>query len=254
MKVNKRDISILLVIVGVVAIFCAYQFYFSGCLDEREQIKSETAVLKTEYEELHSLMNSLQDYRNDIDTWTSEMNSLVKTFPTMYLYEDGILYLNDLEENTDDYDVYFDSYTISETAFEEPYTGTVGKKSGDDWVTENVSYTFGTASINTTYSCNDYTKLKKLLNSIYNEKNDNVPKSIESVTMSFDDTTGIINGSMTLNMYSLTDGVNNSYTAPEITGVELGVDTESEQASGIFGTWEAPAEEPEEEPAPAAEE
>lgn len=38
MKVSKRDISILCVVIGLLAAFCVYQFYFRKAMDKKNDL------------------------------------------------------------------------------------------------------------------------------------------------------------------------------------------------------------------------
>ncbi len=250
MKVSKRDLSIIMVLVGLVAAFCAYQFYFRGCLTERNQTMEDVKSLKAEYEELNALMDRLTEFRNSITNNIAAMDKLVQSYPAFYRYEDGIMYLRNLEKNTDSYGVYFSTYTVSQTVLADEYEGKVAEKKGDTFLTKTVNYAYGISTINASYTCDGYNQVKKLVNDVYNEKNDDVPKSIESIAMTFDNTTGKIIGSIAFNLYSLTDGVNNEYVPVDttLTDSDLGLDNTSENASGIFGTWEPLPEEEEETP------
>lgn len=211
MKISKRDLSIVMIIVGIAAAFAVYQFYFSNTMDERAEIIKKTETLQKEYDSLMAVADQQMTMEGETRLNEEKLATLVSEFPASYKYEDGIMYLYDLEHN-ESLDVTFSSYTILETTITDAYSGNV---SGVPKV-----YAFGNSTITASYLCQTYAGMKTFVNGIYN---DEYPKSIESIAMTFDSTTGNISGSIIVNMYSLTDG-SNAYVAPIIPTVDMKVD------------------------------
>lgn len=226
MKVSRRDISIIMVVLGLFAAFLVYQFIFRPTMKERDEVIEERKALEQEYDDLKTVVDNQQTYVTNTTTWEAKLNKLVAGFPAYYLYEDGIMYLRGLEQSKD-FKVYFSSYTINETAVSDTYTGRVNGK--------DKTYVFGNSTISANFELAGYADMKGMISSIYTDPD---PKSIESIFLNFDNTTGIISGNVNLNMYSLTDGTN-KYTAPEIPTLPVGLEC-------IFGEI-LPPEEPQEE-------
>jgi len=81
-----------------------------------------------------------------------------------------------------------------------------------------------------------YESLKQLFNFIVE---DSQQKSLHSVTLSYNESTGVLSGNMTSSMYSMT-GTSVVYKKPDFTGIPLGTDD-------LFKTFSELEEETEEE-------
>ncbi|MBO7632555.1 MAG: hypothetical protein J6S78_09545, partial [Lachnospiraceae bacterium] len=56
MKVSKRDISILLIALGIIGAFCVFQFYFRDALKKKQNYEEDTKNLEkrlAEYENVN---------------------------------------------------------------------------------------------------------------------------------------------------------------------------------------------------------
>lgn len=210
MKISRRDISIIMIAVGLFAAFLVFQFIFRPTMDERDEVIEERKELEAEYDSLKGVLDNQQTYVTNTTTWEAKLNKLVAGFPAYYLYEDGIMYLRGLEQS-EGLNVYFDSYTVTETVLTDTYTGKVNSK--------DKVYAFGNSTISTSFTLGSYADMKTMISSIYTDAN---PKSIESISLNFDQTNGEITGNMNLNMYSLTDGTN-AYKAPTIPSLSIGL-------------------------------
>ena len=73
-----------------------------------------------------------------------------------------------------------------------------------------------------------YQGLKQAINYInnYGER-----MTIDSVSVAFDESTGLLEGTMVLNLYTLSDSVKPHYTIPQISGIPIG-------NPNIFGTYQ----------------
>lgn len=211
MKISRRDISIIMIAIGLLVAFVVYQFIFRPTMEERDEVMEDRKALEKEYNDLKAVVDNQQTYVTNTTTWETKLNKLVASFPAYYLYEDGIMYLRGLEQS-DAFHVYFNSYTVNETAITDTYTGRVN---GNE-----KAYVFGNSTISASFTLESYDDMKSMISNIYTDSN---PKSMESISVLFDNTTGIITGSLNLNMYSLTDGTN-TYKAPEIPAMSVGID------------------------------
>ena len=90
--------------------------------------------------------------------------------------------------------------------------------------TEDGGYTVGyydvsllRETLGTQYTCT-YDQLKKLVNfiNVYPER-----MNIENITMGYNNETGLLQGTLTLNLYAVT-GTSKEYIAPDISGLSMG--------------------------------
>ena len=109
MKVSKRDISIVMILLGAIALFCVYQFNYRKQIEKAENLEKEIKVKTAENEEL--LKIDEQKINNDITKWQTDLITMVKKYPSGYRYDDLIMYLYDLE-HVEDYGVRFHTYQM----------------------------------------------------------------------------------------------------------------------------------------------
>ncbi|MBP5489624.1 MAG: hypothetical protein J6Y10_03390 [Lachnospiraceae bacterium] len=191
MKVSKRDISIVMILLGVIALFCVYQFNYRKQIEKADQLTSEIAQKTAENEEL--LKIDEQQINNDITKWQTEMIGMVKSYPAYYRYDDIIMYLYDLE-HVEEYGVHFSDYTMVPSDPIDTFMGSFNEKPvtfGDNVAQVTLKYTNGT-----------YEGCKKMLTSVYADR---MAKNIKEIQLSYDNVTGVVHGEMILRAYGVTD-------------------------------------------------
>lgn len=228
MKVSRRDLSLIMIIVGLLVAFLSYQFVFKPSMDERDKVKEEREALDKQYADLKPVLDNQQQYATTIENTSEKLGELVKKFPAAYLYEDAILYLRDLEKK-DNLSVFFETFSITESTLMDNYTGLVGQ--------ETKTYILGNSTIATTFTLGNledeksgYKDMKTLISTIYA---DSKPKNIDTVILNFNNLNGMVTGSMLMNMYSLMDGTN-AYEEPTMPNVPVGLE------NGVFGAVVTP--------------
>ena len=240
MKVSKRDISILLIALGLIGAFCVYQFYFRGAMDKKKTYEEETNTLQTRLDKLNGV-----DENKLVAQMAAHSDALrekAKGYPVKYLYEDLIMYLNDWQELPYDEfytEIYnFPAYKITETEMQEPINGVIdwdqSKRSPID-----ATYYVGKATIEANYETNGYKAFKDMVNKIYLDPN---PKTIREVSAKFDGTNGYVSGHIEVDFfnadYVAADGEDkNTYNPVKIDGVQKGVES-------IFGPTFTPTPTP----------
>ncbi|MCR5530620.1 MAG: hypothetical protein K6F26_02080 [Lachnospiraceae bacterium] len=240
MKVSKRDISILLIALGLIGAFCVYQFYFRGAMDKKKTYEEETKTLQTRLDKLNGV-----DENKLVAQMAAQSEALrdkAKGYPIKYLYEDLIMYLNDWQELPYD-EIYteiynFPEYEITETEMQEPLTGIL------DWdqskrVPIEATYYVGKATIEANYETNGYKAFKDMLNKIYLDPK---PKTIREVSAAFAGETGYVSGYIEVDFfnadYVAQEGEEkNTYEPVKIDDVKKGVEN-------IFGPTYTPTPTP----------
>lgn len=232
MKVSKRDISIVMILLGAIALFCVYQFNYRKQIDKANSLQSEIAAKTAENEEL--LKIDEQQINNDITKWQNEMIAMVKGYPAYYRYDDMIMYLYDLE-HVEDYGVRFSTYTMVPSDPIDSYIGSFNDKS--------VQYADNVAVLTVKYENATYEGCKKMLRAVYADR---MAKNIQHIELTFNNITGYVLGAMTLRAYGVTDfhtlgqGQDTNHPQPEvyIPPVTMGVDC-------VFGPTVTPTPIPE---------
>lgn len=235
MKVSKRDLSILLIALGLIGAFCVYQFYFRGTVEKKKSYEDETKELQSRLDKLNGVdENKLVA---EMAAHSEELRTKAAGYPAMYLYEDLIMYLNDWQELPYD-EIYtemynFPVYEITETEMAEPLTGVI------DWDPSkrtpiDALYLVGKASIEANYETNNYKAFKDMVNKIYLDPK---PKTIRKLTANFLPENGIVAGYILVDFYNANSmngtETTNTYDPVKIEGVKKGVEN-------IFGPTYTP--------------
>lgn len=209
MKIAKRDLALIMVLVGIIAAFCAYKFYFSGTLDEIDEEKAVQASLEAKKIELEKKSKEVQNMEKEAKGWVTEIETTVAKYDPAYLYEDGIMWMNTLEETFADSTIR--SYTVGETYADRTVVGQ-GNFEGKAYVAGSTSYVY-------TYALPDYASLKDFVAYITSGKEG--VKSLESMT--FSQNADGFSGSISMKAYALADGTKD-YIENDFSDVKLGID------------------------------
>ena len=191
MKVSKRDISIVMILLGAIALFCVYQFNYTKQVDKATTLQGEIDALTAENEEL--LKIDEQQLNNDITKWQTELTAMVKKYPAYYRFDDMIMYLYDLE-HVEEYGAHFYSYTMFPSSTTASYIGKFNEKS--------VAFASNKATYNMRFTNSSYEGCKKMLSAIYADR---MAKNFESITLEYNNYTGIVDGQIVAQAYGVSD-------------------------------------------------
>lgn len=217
MKVTKRELGIALILLGFAVVLLCWRFVYQKNMDEKTAVEAEIKTLQERESELSKLEENKPFYEDEIERMEGENAEIISHFPANVLPENEVMYAVELEENSD---VYFTSLVYgSPTAITTSYEEKTGITAYD--VPMSISYQ------------STYQGLKDAI--LYNKAQDN-RMVINSVTASFDSTTGELTGAMTLDQYYMT-GTENVYAQPYVPEMDHGMEN-------IFGSMDI--EEPEE--------
>lgn len=222
MKVSKRDISLLIMLVGVLLIVLSYLFVFTDFTEKKDAIVAENESLKVQVDALQTLSSRRDTYMSGSQEAQDNIEEGLARFPGEMKEEDMILYAREIEENTPTYisSVSMPLFTdISITAPTErddlasvpDIAGIVSAYSfvNDGRIPDVYSMVLRNSpnglALSTTYN-----GLKSVLRGI---SADDDRKSIENISMSFNSGTGDLAVSMTLNHFVLF-GSGKEYTPP----------------------------------------
>lgn len=232
MKVSKRDISIVMVLLGVIALFCVYQFYYRSSQKKVQDLQDSIDASTVELEELRKINESA--LRNQMTESEENLVRMIKEYPAYYRLDDLVMYLYDLEQKEDEYGVHFYEYTMGASEELESYTGQIKEK--------QVEFLCNKAVINAQFTTDSYEGCKKMLRAVYNDPE---AKNFSSIRLTYDNVHGMVYGEISMNFYGVTDraklealGGTNNYPKPEVLVPEVtkGVDC-------VFGPTVSPTPE-----------
>ena len=249
MKLKKSDVNILLIVLGIGVALLAYFLVFTKLNDKTDELKVQNASLQQEVDRLQDLANNKQKYLDDTATMQDEIENIKAQFAAAYQPEDEILYVDNLEKNfdttanainmpgTSPVEVVTTADTsaaqTADASTETDATDAADATEETAATTDNTA-TAGTASEILLYQTPvtmdfiaSYNAVKDIVK-IMNE--DQMRKSIDGLSLSFDAETGDLTGTLVFNMYSLT-GTDATYTTPVVSNVVMG-------SSNIFNSAE----------------
>lgn len=231
---KKSDKSIILVAIGLLLGVASF-FVHKNLTADTEVMQKANAELRQEVQRLQELADNKQKYIDDTAAMSEKIEEIKAQFPAQYLPEDEILYTIGAEESFDmvAQNINMNPTTIVEVAApvseEAPAQTTEGGEASDQ-TTEDVEAQqvsteqtaapeialyrtpVSVAVLSTYISIKDFIKM-------VNEDADR--KSIDTISVAFDATTGELLSNIDISMYSLT-GTEAEYTSPKVDGVVYG--------------------------------
>lgn len=249
MKVKKSEIQLLIAVIGVLIAVCTYFLVYSKFNEKSDALEAENATLSSQVATLEILDQRKADYIEATEKMQSYITNFENRFPADILPEDSIMMVKTLEDytRTEVANIAFGSeaevvYTpaadaATTTADATAATDTTATDAAETTTTASTSpvSTDGTAYADThmyevplsiSISCT-YDDFKGLVRYIYNQQE---RESIQGVSISYNETDGMLTGNMTMNTYYLL-GTDKVYSSPYIPDMQMGVDT-------IFGNVE----------------
>lgn len=232
MKVSKRDISILLIVLGLIGAFSVFQFYFRGKLKEKKSLEDDSKNLQARLDKYYDVDEN--KVKAAMKAHVEEIEADATKYPAAYLYEDIIMYMNGWQELPYEEIYNFPAYEVSETEITSTVSGVI------DWDATNLkpietTYMFSKAQLQAEYGTNSYKGFKDLINKIYLDAQGR-PMTVKAVSAQMDATNGIISGELVIDFFNVQNG-KNTYTGVDISDVKTGVEK-------IFGPTVTPTPTP----------
>ena len=246
MTISSRDKKLLIVFGGILLLVLVFFFVYRPTMEKNDVLVQENEVLQTRLWDLQAKEAMKDDYLQETDRMTKEINQLIASFPSYLMYENEIMDAVALEGGED---VSISALTISDpvmipvvAADSTSVDGTATTDTTDGTATDGTA-TDGTATDGTTVTSNlsnqyalydvnsaityesSYAGLKKMIAQIADAKD---RKSITTLTATFDEETGELNGSISFEAYFVM-GQDKEYVPADIPSVSHGT-------NNIFGT------------------
>lgn len=223
MKISKREILLLIVLVGVLSIVAVYVWVFIPYNTKTLELEAENANQAVYVAQLEDWSNKTDELRLETQQMIQEVNTTLSRFPAESKEEDAIMYAVELESQ--DPQTYISAIGLSQPELIYEATPTTVKLSEFD---EQSEHTYRLYSQQITYTQEfSYNGMKRYVDSIVNNSE---RKSIETLNMAYDANTGILVGNTAMNIYTL-GGTEKEYHKTDIPRMPMGTDN-------IFGTLE----------------
>lgn len=252
MKVKKSEIQLLIAVIGVLIAVCTYFLVYSSFNEKSDALEAQNVTLSSQVATLEALDQRKADYIEATEKMQSYITNFENRFPADILPEDSIMMVKTLEDytRTEVANIAFGSeaevvYTPAADAATTTADATAATDAAADAAADTTAAaattaaspvsTDGTAYADThmyevplsiSISCT-YDDFKGLVRYIYNQQE---RESIQGVSISYNETDGMLTGNMTMNTYYLL-GTDKVYSSHYIPDMQMGVDT-------IFGNVE----------------
>lgn len=250
---STRDKKLLIILAGVAILALTYFLIFIPQSNKRDSLKSENMNLKSQYNQLSALAAKADDYTEKTKDMSDAMQQVYDNFPSYLQIENGIMDAVAIEKSTN---TNITELTVgSPTAIDvnnptgEAGTDSSSGSSSDSSTTDssnadssqNSQTADGSTSSSSAKSTvtgyqlydvstvmafkTEYHGLKAMLGEVIGSSQ---KKTISTLNVSFDDSTGKLTGEMLVDSYFLY-GLDKPYEAPYIPAVPHGT-------NNLFGT------------------
>ena len=227
MKVKKSEIQLLIAVIGVLIAVCTYFLVYSSFNEKSDALEAQNVTLSSQVATLEALDQRKADYIEATEKMQSYITNFENRFPADILPEDSIMMVKTLEDytRTEVANIAFGSEAeVVYTPAADAATTTASPVSTDG--TAYADTHMYEVPLSISISCT-YDDFKGLVRYIYNQQG---RESIQGVSISYNETDGMLTGNMTMNTYYLL-GTDKVYSSPYIPDMQMGVDT-------IFGNVE----------------
>lgn len=236
MKVTKRDVLLILALIGILAAALSYFLVFDPYKEKTEALVAENGRLQQQVAALEEKEKNKEFYEKEMERMRQEIADIYQVFPVDVREEDCILMainqeiISPMDVQSINISLVNDVEFTVDTS-QEPvhdYSTGGGDVPDDAAAAANTSDTTGMLrNRQTTFNYTvSYEGLKRSILHIGDQTN---RMAIDSLTASFDDATGLLVGTTTLNMYIAPYQEDKPYVQPNFSAVLLGTDN-------IFGT------------------
>lgn len=252
MKVSKKDLKLLIGLVGVLCLVCVYFLVYKPLGEKTTKLTSENATLKSRVSELQALTEQKEFFESEIVRMEAENNEIRNRFPADVRSEDVIMLATDLanaspaEMNSVSMEEPEDVYHLGGLAAQQTVnaqatnTQTADAQTAADAATQPTTVApveqpaaaeqvlYG-RKIQLNYKCN-YDELKRGIQYLFDSTDRRI---VGAVNATYDVSTGMLDVSLGTGLYYLT-GTQREYTEPNIPYIPQGTDN-------IFGTLDLPS-------------
>lgn len=248
---SPKDTRMVLFLLGIVLVVCAYFFVFRSNSSKTAEINEENESLQLTLDELVQLENGSEATKEETKAMQDEIKEIINQFPSELRQEKVIAIVDDMEEKTEvrvpsismemnmpfftpaaDAEAAAAEAAAADAAAEEgegaeaPAEGEASAEGGvtetkipDDIITADRLMGYR-SDVSIAYS-GKYSDVKDLIDYINNSED---KMRINSMNFGFDSATGNLAGTVNISMYSLY-GNGKEYVEPKVKNVKIKIDS-----------------------------
>lgn len=223
MKIKKNEVLFLAAFLGVLIAVAVYVWLFNPTREKTEALEAENAALASHVKELEEWEKQVDYFQEETQRMIVDVNDVFVHFPPESRAEDAIMYAVELEAQ--DTRTYISAIGLLDPEMIYSAAPTTIKLNN---LQEDGERTYQLFRQQVTYTQEfSYNGMKRFVNEIVDNYNS---RSIETINIAYDNTTGILVGTTTMNLFTLT-GTDKEYQKTSIPSMATGTDN-------IFGTLE----------------
>lgn len=248
MKASKRDILLLLLLIGILAVTGSYFLVFQPYMEKADALEQENQQLQARINDLSSKMDNKDNYIAETESMKREMDLIFRQFPIDVREEDSILLaigqelispmmvssisIGACEQvllNSDNEDVShtYEIDEIEEYEAQEGISDEVSASAAEVSDSSSIPSVLMARNVTMNYLVS-YEGLKRSIKNICVQDN---RMTIDNMTVAYDETTGLLTGMTSVNMYCIPGQAGKEYVTPNFSSVLLGTDN-------LFGSIE----------------
>lgn len=222
-ELSLKEKQLLIIMVAIFILFFVYQLLFVPFLDKTYRNNEKITDIQSSISKLELLSINKTKYEQEIKEYDEEMESKKALFVQDVNQENIIYFVQELEDYSGAVINVLSFYKKAPVSSIDSATEGLTEDTNQDTSAGFVVEGYNTM-VDLTYKCS-YEQLKKLVDFVNQYK---YYRTIEHITTSYDSETGLLNGSMTVNIYTMPSAPNP--LEQPVTGVnDLGV-------TNVFGT------------------
>lgn len=256
MKMSNRDKLLLIGFIGILAAVCSVYFVYMPTMEKADALEAENQQLEQRINDLSMKMEQKDSYLEDTQSMEQEMDAIYQRFPVDVREEDALLLainqeliapmvidnvsigaceLVDMPDTSEeDVDHTYEIDEVEEYEAQEGIaddTAQTSEVEADNTDTTQAGPALMGRNITISYLCT-YDGLKRGIKNISVQDN---RMSIDNLTVAYDETSGLLAGLTSVDMYCVPGQPDKEYVQPNFSSVLLGTDN-------IFGSIELPGE------------
>ena len=233
-KISDSDKRLLLIFCAIVIVACSYFFIFSKGMSKAAKIEEQNTADQAKVQQMEQMEAGLPKVKENIQRMVKKQKTIISTYPSAMTTEKAIESLQAYEDNSSDFHITDITFTMNQPVAVDVQTDGTDTAAGTDASSTTASdadaaeqETAGPepkevrgyyASIGIRYEAG-YAGLKEMIAYVNNFKD---RTTISQFTANYDDSTGKLNGEMTLNMYYL-ENTGKEYVPPVFPNMSKGV-------------------------------
>lgn len=228
MTISKRDIQLLVGLLGILAAVLTYFMVYTKYEDKTQTLKTENISLKQQADLLETLNLQKQDFITKTEKFDKEVIEIASKYDAGHIREDEIMYISNMEDtSTNNVSVAYINMSTAEPVIVGATVTNDTTEASTDGITNGTTTMVAVDNGIQLYRApvdfgisTSYVGLKKMLGYIYATGG---RKNIDSINLAFDSASGQLGGTILLNMYFMT-GTNAVYTSTSIPTMSSGVE------------------------------